>query len=346
MRIVILAALLFLIAVPVVYAASCVTSSEAYAVEVVVPDYNSRALVLLGSKSDSIYVTSSHYSQNLLSLVRENSEPRGLSIRLQRPTEAHEIERPHLKFVSSSSGSVRAGLPPTFNGWRIECAASNCVFDKDFVRIETDNIGGETDVSVEINQELADCSSRCTGQCISAAATNKCIDGVLKNDFDRILVFTNASSSLNSLLQSYRIVGSDKLVISDISPTFNAVVDWKEAMREELVFLSNQGIISLNREEIEQIAGLSEEGQAGKNYRIVFDNTRDEWKYSDDLPGAIFSSELDCRAYQLPSSNSGNGEANVFYLVPLFILIGGCAMLLVLILVAKLMSRGKKKKTN
>ena len=324
---------------------NCLASSEDFAAEVVIPSYNIGPLLVIADRLDGNYIILSQYSHDLLTIARETTNPSGLSIRLQIPTELREIEKPHLKLVSSSATSnVRSNLPGVFSGWKIQCAELQCVFEKDLL-VLTAQKKGEREVSLEINQNLQACTSSCSGLCFDTQKESKCIDNRMKIDIDNLVQFANISRDLRSLLDSYRTIGSENIILADISPLFSGPNDWEEAMRQELVYLSSQDVIDLTRDEIEDIVKLAREGRAGESFRIVYDSQSSSWKYANEVPTISPSQERDCRAYSLPQkSPSQDLGIDFYYIIPIAILLIGCSMLFVLIVIARLVRRVQKRK--
>ncbi len=325
-------------------AQTCLTSSEEFAAEVVIPDYNFERAQALGHRfGSSVILNSQHDPSNLLTVLTEASIPHGLALRLQRPTEEREIERPHLKFTSYSlPGTVRTtGLVPLYYGWSIECDARECLFEKDLMSITASVERPEQGVTFEIDNDLPLCTESCSGTCVTFAEESRCFNAQLKTEMDSILRYANISTSFQQAFNSYRLVGTEGITLRDLAPTNNKAFDWDEAMREELVYLDSQGIIDLSRNDIEQIASLTREGQAGHNYRIVFDIIEGEWNYYDKTPDAVLSSERDCRAYTLAQQSpvlDVGVPIQTYYLIPLIVGTSGIMILIVLVIVARVIS--------
>ena len=130
-----LLAIIFL-ALPAASAASCLTSSEEYSVEVVVPNYDFSSAMLLAERIDGNYIKPSEYSpNNILTILKETELPNGLSVRLQLPTEIKEIEEPYIKILSSSAkGQLPAQPAQVIAGWRASCGDQSCLFKKIILR--------------------------------------------------------------------------------------------------------------------------------------------------------------------------------------------------------------------
>lgn len=327
---------------------TCLTSSEEFAAEVVVPEYNNQHAQVLGERLGNARRVDSQYNpEELLTLLSESTVPSGLSIRLQRPTQVREREKPYLKFTSYSlPGVVRTNLEPLYYGWTIDCTKQECTFEKDLVRVTASADHPERGVTFEIEQNLPSCTDQCPGICVTFAAESRCFNARLKSDVDTLLRHVNLSTTFQEAFNSYRLGGVEGIALQDVVPLTAKTLDWHEAMREELVYLDTQGVIDVTRNDIESITTLAKEGQAGKNYRIVYDKTTKQWMYYEKTEGAVLSSERDCNAYNRAAS-SANSEQQVpftpYYLIPLIVGVGGILILIVLIVVARLLRRVTRK---
>lgn len=325
-------------------AQTCLTSSEEFAAEVVIPDYNLQRAQALGQRFGTSTLFGSQYdSHDLLTTLTEASVPQGLALRLQRPTEEREIERPHLKFTSYSlPGTLRTtNLVPLYYGWVIDCNTRECIFQKDLMTITASSEQTEQGVTFEIDNDLPLCTESCSGICVTFAEESRCFNAQLRNEVDSILRYTNLSTSFQQAFNSYRLVGTEGITLRDIVPSNTKAFDWDEAMREELVYLDAQGVIDLSRSDIEQIASLTKEGQSGTNYRIVFDTSTSSWVYYDKTNDALLTSERDCRAYSVAQQSpplTGAVPIDTYYLVPLILGTSGILILIVLVVVARVLS--------
>ncbi len=335
-----LLALIFL-ALPVASAASCLTSSEEFAAEVVVPNYDLQAIASLGRSFSSSIVASSQYDdKSLLVILSEVSVPRGLSIRLQRPTEAREVTKPHLKFISySAAGMLRQPLAKSYYGWDIQCAEKECAFEKEFMAITAPRESSGHGVAVEINEALTNCSGSCSGFCMSLSSSSYCIPAKMKQDLDAIFKYANLSLSFRDALSSYRLVGTDGIAVRDIVASDSKLLDWREAMRQEMVYLDAANIIDISKNDIEKIALLAEEGRAGNNYRIVFDEPSSQWEYYDRTLEPLFSSERDCKSYESSQKTPKlmpQKKIGTFYVIPIMLGAIGIVILIALIVIARI----------
>ena len=341
-----LLAIIFL-ALPAASAASCLTSSEEYSVEVVVPNYDFSSAMLLAERIDGNYIKPSEYNPNsILTILKETELPNGLSVRLQLPTEIKEIEEPYIKILSSSAkGQLPAQPAQVIAGWRASCGDQSCLFKKDNLAL-TVTRASDPEVTIEISRLLNACSESCSGFCFSSTSTSRCLDNQVRSDVNNLLRITRLAANTEELFESYRIVGTENIVVLDILPTKSTSVDWREALKQELVALSSKNAISLASTDIEDISQLAKRGQAGQNYRIVYDVETDSWNYYNLLPDAILIDKRDCQAYRLPAEDIKNSPetANLFYLVPIIITIAGVLLLGLLAVIANLITRHNRRK--
>ena len=327
-------------------AISCLTSSEEYASEVVIQNYNLENLRKIVQPTNNEYIYSAQYDPKIITIIEETGIPEGLSIRLQIPTEIKEIREPRIKLVSqSSTGRIRKDLLDNFAGWDIFCSEDLCVLDRNDVVITIREVTGKQEVTVEIRDRLEECSDSCTGVCFSTTESSKCLDSKTRNDINILFRYANISNRFEDLLDSYKIVGSEEISITDIQPKINPYIDWQEAMRQELVFLTSRQVLNIKRDEIEKIAALSRNGQAGRNYRIVFDFEDSMWKYYDKIFEPLLTSKRDCKAYSSLETKKVLDQDNqkiLFYTIPLLILAAGLIFILILIIIAKSITARRK----
>lgn len=338
-------------------AQTCLTSSEEFAAEVVIPNHNFARAQILGERVGSSAAFPSQYAHDaLLVLLSQSSVPKGMSVKVQRPTTVVEVERPYLRFVSYSlPGLVRTtNLVPLHAGWAIECQANECAFEKDFVRITASRSRPEQGVTFEITESLESCGVRCEGLCVTFSSESRCFSNEMKHNIDTILRYANITTiGLQEAFTTYRLVGTEGITLRDIAPKNYTAIDWEEAFREELVYLDAQGLIEVSKDDIEQIALLAREGQAGHNYRIVFDEAQQRWMYYDKTLDPVLSSERDCRAYDLPQQSlvvAPTAPIDTFYLIPLIFTAVGIIVITVLIVIARVLTsrhaRSKKRRRN
>ena len=325
-------------------AQSCLTSSEDYAAEVVLTDYNLLNLRKITSESSGQFSKPAEYDPRLLALFEETSNPQGLSVKLQLPTKINEIKSPSTRILSTSStGELKKLNIERFGAWQVSCTDEKCDFTQSNKKVSVNTAQQPQEVLVEINEELQTCTESCSGVCFSSAAGSRCIDSKTKNELDTLLKFFGISDEFEDLLASYRIPGSENIVILDIEPEIDPYINWQEAMRQELVVLTKNSVVNLQRDGIEAIASLSKRGQAGQNYRMVYDFRNSQWTYYDKTQGAILTSQRDCREYSSlekiklnPQVESVQEDINsLFYIVPTAILVLGTLFLIILVAIAR-----------
>ncbi len=326
---------------------ACLTSSDEYAVEIVVPDYNLGEVAKLSQIVDRRYMSVSQYNPNLLVIAEESSSPQGLSVRLQLATEKHEIKRPYLKVFSAYSlGTLKGNIPSPFLGWRISCFGETCNFKGNDVSISARQLKDSGELTFEITKELAECTDLCTGGCLLLLKKNVCIDRQTQNDIDRVLKHANITEGASSLFSSYRVGNSEGIVIIDLIPSYNFLIDWREAMREELVFLRARNVIKMSNEKLEQAVVLAVRGHAGDAYRIVQDSNTGSWTYANRVPDIVVSTDRECKSYSIrqePSAGLGDAKISFFYLVPLILGAVAVFLFLVLIIVANYLRRKRAR---
>ena len=335
------------LALPLASAASCLTSSEEYSAEVVVPNYDFSSAIKITDWIEGNYLKPSEYSENnLIAILKETNMPSGLSVRLQLPTEIKEVEEPYIKILSSSAkGQLPAQPAQVISGWRVSCGDQSCSFEKgDLALTSTRNTNPE--VTLEISRLLNTCSESCSGFCFSATSSSRCLDNQVRSDINSLLRSIHVAANTEELFDSYRVVGTENIVALDVVPTKTTSIDWQEAMRQELVALNSNKVISLTKSDIEDIAQLAKRGQAGQNYRIIYDPSTDSWTYYNSLPDAILTDKRDCQAYHLsPGTVKSSPESTkLFYLVPIAIT-GACVILLgVLAVIANVINRSNRRR--
>jgi len=324
--------------------ASCLTSSEEYAVEVVIPSQFAGRIPSEAVALGEWYAFPSTYDSQLLVLLKQTRTPEGLAVRLQLPTTIEENTQPHLKLLSTSApGVVKSNLADTVGRWSVRCTDSECTFTQDAFTITAETRGTPREVTLDISEPLAPCSDACSGACIATPTTSRCLPQRYESDIETLLRLANISDSFEELLASYRVLGSEELVIIDIVPSVSPLVNWEEAVRQELVTMRSEGALTLPREDIEAIARLARRGQAGQNYRIVFDTVQDAWMYYDQTVNPSLTAERDCTPYTSLAGEpiplgAQNEPISLFFLVPLALGIVGILLIILLALVARLMT--------
>lgn len=322
-------------------AQSCLTSSEDFAVEVVVSDYDFNKLRKISERRSSGFVKAAEYDLSILAIMKETSNPSGLSIKLQVPTKIKEIEDPRIKITSTSStGKMRDINIDSFGEWDISCSEDKCNFDKTDLKVDVKKIGDRQEVTLRINKKLEACSDSCSGICFDNLVESQCIDYKTKREFNNLLRYFTITRDFEDLFSSYRIEGSEFILLRDLEPQTNPYINWQEAIRQELVFLASRKIIDLTRSDIESIVSFSQKGQAGQNYRIVYEELSDEWKPYHQTTNAILTTSRDCTEYLSFSEEKNNfSPKSTFYLVPFITIMAGILILIVLVIIGRTITR-------
>ncbi len=335
-----------------VYAQTCLTSSEEYAVETVVPSYSLTNLKKISVLSSVGYITNSQYAQDLVTIAKETSIPEGLSIRLQIPTKLNEVKTPHVKIFSTiGEYSIEEINLNSLGGWQILCSENSCSFEKDKKIITINEAGEETEITLEINEKLQPCSETCSGVCITTPSEPLCIDSKTKSEVEVILRYFKMAVKFEDLLDFYKTSNSNEIIFTDIIPEKSPYINWQEAMRQELVFLNSKEVIKVSREDIESIVSLTRRGQAGQNHRIVYAQENQSWTYYNKLPNAMLTSQKDCTSYepikkiQPFTANIIGVTKNPFYLVPLILFLVGLLALGILVIIATIIRKRMNQET-
>lgn len=320
---------------PLTSAASCLTSSEEFATEVVIPNYDESRVSSLGGRYGGAVIFAAEYGSQLVAVARETTFPTGLSVRIQQPTRTEEIRRPYVRIVSySASIDARYNLAP-YNRWETICDDRSCSFNKNTLALSyVQARPGE--VAIEFSQGLPLCSAACTGSCIETATESRCVDANTQLELDALIRYAALGNNFHDLLDNYRSAGSEDITLTDIVPITSNPVEWSEALRQELVSLQAKGVITLSAQDIENIGSLGAKGQAGRNYRIVKDSETGAWTYYDQTSDAVLTSERDCNVYALSQAQeSPEVIVNSFYLIPIIIVVSGLLLFGVLIIIAR-----------
>ena len=327
---------------------TCLTSSDEYAVEVIVNNYNAAELSKFSQIVDRKYLFISQYNPNLIVVAEENVNPRGLSIRLQIPTEKKEIKQPYLKILSNyASGTLRKEVTSPFFGWAIVCGENTCNFAKNDINIKAMQLKNIGELTFEIKKELKECDSGCSGRCLALHDREVCIDKQIETDIDRVLKYANITKGIDNLFNSYRVVSSEGIVVLDIVPSYNFLIDWEEALREELVFLKGRGVIDISNEDIENAVSLAIRGQAGDAYSIVYDELSNSWTYSNKIQNLVLTTEKTCKVYSITRESAYEKESiNLFYLVPIILTVAAAFLFLLLMFIANIVRRRNRKHRN
>lgn len=318
----------------------CLTSSDEFAVEVVIPDYDIVKLESLTDRNFNYYYSQAKADDKIIALFKETNQ--GLSLRLQLPTDAVAIEDKGFRITSASVGKLKRPQIKEFIGWRIECSTTGCSFLKNNLMVESLFSGGEA--TIEIDDNLDACSEECSGKCFSVTSEQLCVDNAMQKDFDQILKFTNISADLDSFLASYRAQVLDKPVVYEMTPTFSPKESWQTIMRNELDYWRLNGVFNMSQEDIDYITSLSARGRA-ENYRIVYDAENEVWNYNDQLDNLDFTSDKDCRVFSIEERTvSDEQKVDLFYIIPIVLGLSALVLLVILIVVSRALDKRKRAK--
>ncbi len=319
----------------------CITPTDEFAVEVVVPDYDVDNLVSSVDRYINLFYAPSQEDERIITLFQQTETPSGLSLRLQLPTDALTLTEPHYRIVSTSVETVKRPFIQYYLGWAVRCTEDGCSFTKGN-KIITGSFR-EKEATLEINQALEPCSISCSGVCFTAARESLCINQTVVRDIEPLLRFTNISTNLSVFLESYRVVSVQGSSSITIVPAIDPDQNWPEALARELRYWNNQGVISLEDEDIQEITSLATLGQAGHNYRIV--QHEGEWVYYNQLPDAVLVDERDCRIISLEEDAAVSEQpTNLFYIIPTILGTTALVLFIVLIAIARTLSHQQKKK--
>ena len=161
----------------------------------------------------------------------------------------------------------------------------------------------------------------------------------------------NGSNTSFTVTAAPQYIVSDGITVLYIKPKINPFINWQEAMRQELVFLTSKNVINLDRDSVESISALANKGQSGQNYRIVLDPETNEWVYYDKTSSPALTSQRECKGYSEIKQNTAHITGNVtgiaknpFYLVPLTIFFAGILALLLLAIIARSINSYRRNK--
>ncbi|MEK6899057.1 MAG: hypothetical protein AABW79_03090 [Nanoarchaeota archaeon] len=318
----------------------CLTSSDEFAVEVVIPDYNLAKIESLTDRNFNYYYSQAKANDKIIALFKETNQ--GLSLRLQLPTDAVAIEDNGFRITSTSVGKLKRPLIKEFIGWKIECSSLGCDFSKGKLHLESLFNGGEA--TIEIDDNLDACSEECSGKCFSVTSEQLCVDNAMQKDFDQILKFANISNDFSSFLVSYRAQVLDKPIVYEMTPTFSPKESWQTIMRDELDYWRLNGVFNISQEDIDHITSLSARGRA-ENYRIVYDAQNGVWNYNDQLDNLDFTSDKDCRVFSIEERTATDDkQVDLFYVIPIVLGVSALLLLVILIVVSRALDKRKRAK--
>jgi len=347
--------ILLIITIFLINLVSAEVTNNNYAVEVVLnkpgTNYN---LYNMGNLEDitikdNKYITSSEYNPNLASILfyehaLTSGKQEGLSVRLQLPTKIQETNLPYLKFISTIIKKEINISDEFYNNWEITCSTNEYLLKKQRTTISIIKISKDRyEITIETYDNLAKTGVRC----FSKYKNTICITQELKRDIEDILTHIGLISSFNNLFLSYNIINIGNRIIKTLIPSTTLKPDWKEAMRQELVRLRKKGIIEIPDSDIEEIVSLTEQGKAGINSRIIYDENLKAYNYYYKTTLPILKQETDTKPFIFPINQevdkSTDFISKLYYLIPIILAFILLIIFIILIIIARILAKAKKK---
>ncbi len=331
-------------------AASCVSSSDDYAIEAVLnkPETEYNLNYLSNAKNvilrEGRYTFLSHYSSNLMVIISEvdgsvSGGQAGLSVRLQMPTIS---SRENVHILNIISRSVKGRIIPgnvsqsSYNEWLIDCsddrAVSECKFIRDGMNIRAYIDSGQYDVELEINEGVKSCEPGCDGYCVRSGGSSTCIDKEKKESIESMLKYSGLIDNFNELVGAYSIVRNGISPVptmkEDIAGEMNEI-NWSEALEKELLWLKSRDIIRILNDDIAEISKLAVQGAAGQNDRIVYAKNKmgmAGWIYYKDSIEPSLNFEKECSEFVISKGITGgvifeDAGSGLYYVIPIAIVV-------------------------
>ena len=262
----------------------------------------------------------SHYSSEVAVVLQEVVSPlRGLSVRLQIPTETVKISRTQTLLEIQ----VNRNLTPDVD---LMESMSYEILKKSSVEVSL--IEAKKGSLETGSVEISIFSRASEGSLFSVAIRNK----NLTDDLMRELKIIATSAGItehewsNAKIETKTVHDVDLRVSNDSLENF----DFKTAIRVELMWLENNGIISgLADSDIQQISQLAKAGLAGHNSRLVWENG---WKPYYETSSPLLIKGINCEG--LSAENLPEGELTIrshnerLDILPVIILLSAASILL------------------
>lgn len=322
----------------------CATPTDEFAVEVVVPNYDVNKLEDDANRYIQLFYAPTRENGELITLFEETNSPKGLSVRIQTPTQAVSTVDPGYSFISTTVGVAKKPLINYYLGWAVSCSDASCVFTKGNLRLEGSLVTNEA--TFDIDQDLEPCSSLCDGRCFSTSQQSLCVNRSIEREVEPLLRLTNLSRTFDEFFDSARLLNSNGVTVLTIGPRVEVTQSWSMMMSTELTYWNEQGVLNLTEADIQAISGLARRGQAGSNYRIVYDSENKQWTYYNRLPDTTLTTIKECRVISLEESSSETTPQDLFYLVPIILGITALLLFAILIVIARALSRHSKKESS
>ena len=339
--------------------ASCLKSSDDYAVEVVLnkPETEYNLNYLSNAKNvilrEGRYTFLSHYSNELMVVISEvdgsvSGGQAGLSIRLQMPTIS---SRESVHVLDIISKSIRGRIitenvsQSSYNGWLIDCTdervISECKFINDGMAMRAYLEDSQYNVELEISQNIGSCDvDGCNGgYCVRSGGSSTCIDKNKRESAESMLKYAGLIESFNEFSSAYSIVRNGISPMPTISADLPEEeseakdgakkINWSEALEKELSWLKSQNIVRILNNDIEEISPLAMQGAAGQNNRIVYAKDRvgaARWIYYKDSIEPSLSLEKECGEFVISKGITGGvtfeaAESGLYYIIPIALVI-------------------------
>lgn len=326
-------------------ALQCISSSDDYASEVVLnkPEVEYNLNYLANAKNvifrDNKYTYVSHYNNNLLVIISEikddNYQKSGLSVKIQMPTISSKENVHVLNLISKSS---RGKIIPenvtgaTYDGWNIGCSneriISECKFSREGVVLTASLNEDSYDIELEVSNSQA-CDSKCDGYCVRSGGESTCINNKTKYDIENVLKHAGLIKNFNEFISAYNIKSNGIIPINSITTQLDGDIDWKKALREELLWLKGQDIIRILNDDIDKASSLAKRGASGNNERIVYAKNKmgvAGWVYYDESIEPVISFTKECSEYIISPGITGGVtfdtvSSRTYYLIPVFAVI-------------------------
>jgi len=336
--------------------AACINPTDSFASEVLLnkqgANYSIEKLITAGNviRQSGEYVFQSQYDKKLAAIVKkENTQCKNcLLIRLQMPVETKTGEISYFSIASSIIGkNINLSQDTTnYKDWLIRYSSS-IELKKEKISITISSANNKYDLIIEIDENLSDCKS-CDGKCVYSQYGETCIGKELKDSIEDVLKFSGLIDNFDDLFYSFKVIGKGNKIETDLQASAQVDVDWKEALREELVWLKKHSIIEIADKDIENIAILSKEGTAG-NSKIAYSQGKDRWMYYYETENPLLSKEFNCNEFSfsaIPEETPSFGleKISLYYLVPIVIIGLFVLILLALFLISLVINKRDKIK--
>ena len=324
-------------------ASACINSADDYAVELEMANITYSLANLVNFENiihQQNYIMQSQYSKNLASILTETQceNKTCLNLRLQMPVETKTIKIPYFSFTSSIYKKV--GLQKTnYKDWTINSNENSIEVKKPGLSILATILPIKTDFIVEINKNIKECEV-CDGKCLYSLIGNFCITKEIKDELNETAIILGLNSE--DIFYSYKIIGKGDKTITDLSP-ISEETNFREALKQELVFLKTHKTINLSNEDIEKITDLAEKGKAGDS-KIIKSG---KWKYYYETTNK--KNDILCREFSaslIPISKPKliiTNEKQIYYAIPILLTLFLFLVLIILLILGRIMSQTKKK---